>query len=216
VADLCRARGIWFHLDAAQSAGMVPVDFAALGCDSLAVSGHKWIGGPLETGVLCVRRARQEELAPPLVGAYSGDLDANGRFALNAGAVRYEYGTRNVAAALGLAEAMRLQERIGRDRIAARGRQLAARAHAGLAALPGVEILSPDGGELAAAMVTFRTARIPHDRLFGLLLREKSIRARPVTEEKLNALRVSTHLCNSPAQIDALVAAVGEFLRREA
>jgi selenocysteine lyase/cysteine desulfurase len=65
-------------------------------------------------------------------------------------------------------------------------------------------------------MVTFRTARIPHDRLFGLLLREKSIRARPVTEEKLNALRVSTHLCNSPAQVDALVAAVGEFLRREA
>ena len=216
VADLCRSRGIWFHLDAAQSAGMVPVDFAALGCDSLAVSGHKWIGGPLETGVLCVRRARQEELAPPLVGAYSGDLDANGRFALNAGAVRYEYGTRNVAAALGLAEAMRLQERIGRDRIAVRGRQLAARAHAGLAALPGVEVLSPDAPDLRAAMVTFRAARIPHDRLFGLLLREKSIRARPVTEEKLNALRVSTHLCNSPAQVDALVAAVGEFLRREA
>jgi selenocysteine lyase/cysteine desulfurase len=209
VADLCRTRGLWFHLDAAQSAGMVPVDFAALGCDSLAVSGHKWIGGPLETGVLCVRRARQEELAPPLVGAYSGDLDANGRFALSAGAVRY------VAAALGLAEAMRLQERIGRDRIAARGRQLAARTRAGLAVLPGVEILSPEG-ELATAMVTFRTARIPHDRLFGLLLREKGIRSRPVTEEKLNALRISTHLCNSPAQIDALVAAVGEFLRREA
>ncbi|MFZ9838866.1 MAG: aminotransferase class V-fold PLP-dependent enzyme [Opitutaceae bacterium] len=215
VADLCRSRGIWFHLDAAQSAGMVPVDFAALGCDSLAVSGHKWIGGPLETGVLCVRRARQEELAPPLVGAYSGDLDATGRFALSAGAVRYEYGTRNVATALGLAEAMRLQERIGRDRIAARGRQLAARVRTGLGTLPGVEILSPDG-ELATAMVTFRTARIPHDRLFGLLLREKGIRSRPVTEEKLNALRISTHLCNSPAQIDALVAAVGEFLRREA
>ena len=216
VADLCRARGIWFHLDAAQSAGMVPVDFAALGCDSLAVSGHKWIGGPLETGVLCVRRARQEELAPPLVGAHSGDLDATGRFALSAGAVRYEYGTRNVAAALGLAEAMRLQERIGRDRIAARGRQLAAQARAGLAALPGAETLSPEPGELSAAMVTFRTARIPHDRLFGLLLREKGIRTRPVTEENLNALRVSTHLCNSPAQVDALVAAVGEFLRREA
>jgi selenocysteine lyase/cysteine desulfurase len=179
------------------------------------VSGHKWIGGPLETGVLCVRRARQEELAPPLVGAHSGDLDASGRFALSAGALRYEYGTRNVATALGLAEAMRLQERIGRERIAARGRQLAARTRAGLAALPGVEILSPEG-ELATAMVTFRTARIPHDRLFGLLLREKGIRSRPVTEEKLNALRISTHLCNSPAQIDALVAAVGEFLRREA
>lgn len=216
VADLCRARGIWFHLDAAQSAGMVPVDFAALGCDSLAVSGHKWIGGPLETGVLCVRRARQDELEPPLVGAHSGDLDPAGRFALSAGALRYEYGTRNVAAALGLAEAMRLQERIGRDRIAARGRQLAARARAGLAALAGVEVLSPPEGELAAAMVTFRTARIPHDRLYGLLLRERSIRTRPVTEEKLNALRVSTHLCNSPAQVDALVAAVGEFLRREA
>lgn len=216
VADLCRTRGIWFHLDAAQSAGMVPVDFAALGCDSLAVCGHKWIGGPLETGVLCVRRARQEQLAPPLVGAYSGGLDANGRFALSAGAVRYEYGTRNVATALGLAEAMRLQERIGRERIAARARQLAAQARAGLAALPGVEILSPEPGELSTALVAFRTPRIPHDRLFGLLLRERGIRTRPVTEDNLNALRVSTHLCNSPAQVDALVAAVGEFLRREA
>ena len=93
------------------------------------------------------------------------------------------------------------------------GGEHAARAQAGLAALPGVGLIAPGGGELAAAMVTFRTARIPHDRLFGLLLREKAIRTRPVTEEQLNALRVSTHLCNSPAQIAALVRAGGQCPR---
>jgi len=40
----------------------------------------------------------------------------------------------------------------------------------------------------------------------------RAIRCRPVTEEKLNALRVSTHLFNSPAECDALIAGVSEIL----
>ncbi len=59
----------------------------------------------------------------------------------------------------------------------------------------------------------FRTAKIPHDQLFGRLLREHAMRTRPVTEQKLNALRVSTHVFNSPAECDALVAAVEKILR---
>ena len=43
IARLCRERGIWFHVDGAQSAGMVPVVLGALGCDSYATSGHKWL-----------------------------------------------------------------------------------------------------------------------------------------------------------------------------
>jgi selenocysteine lyase/cysteine desulfurase len=82
-----------------------------------------------------------------------------------------------------------------------------------LARLPGVEILTPAAPALRAAMVTFRTARVSHDQLFSRLLRDHAMRARPVTEQKLNALRVSTHLFNSPAECDALVAAVEKILR---
>ncbi len=214
IARLCRERGAWFHVDGAQSAGMIPFSLHAIGCDSFATSGHKWLGGPHETGALFVRRERMDEVAPTLTGAHAGTLDeATGEFRLAADAMRYEYGTRNAAAILGLAEAVRFQEQIGRERIAARGRQLAERVRAGLARLPGVEILTPVAPALCAAMITFRTARVPPDQLFSRLLAERAIRCRPVTEEKLNALRVSTHVFNSPAECDALIAGVEKILK---
>lgn len=215
LAALCRSRGVWFHVDGAQSAGMIPFSLRAIGCDSFATSGHKWLGGPHETGVLYVRRDRMDEVAPVLAGAYSGDVDAaTGEFRLTSDAMRYEYGTRNAAAMLGLAEAVRFQDAIGRERIAARGRDLAERVRRGLVALKGVEVLTPAAPALCAAMITFRTARVPQDRLFAELMKTRAIRCRPVTEEKLNALRVSTHVFNSPAECDALIAGVEEILRR--
>ncbi len=215
IAKLCRERGIWFHVDGAQTAGMFPFALRALGCDSFATSGHKWLGAPHETGVLFIRRERLDEVAPLLVGAYSSDLtDLAAEFAYVPTAQRHEYGTRNAAAVVALAAAATAQERIGRDRIAARGRALAGRVRAGLATLPDVEILTPAHPEMSAAMLAFRTPRIGYDQLFSRLLSEHRLRCRPVTEEKLNALRVSTHLMNSPAECDALVAGVAAILKK--
>jgi cysteine desulfurase len=50
-AMLCRRRGAILHVDAVQAAGRVPVDLAALGAHSLALSSHK-LGGPLGAGAL--------------------------------------------------------------------------------------------------------------------------------------------------------------------
>lgn len=214
IGKLCRERGVWFHVDAAQSVGMVPVSVSELGCDSLATSGHKWLGAPLETGILYVRKDRLDDVQPTLVGAYSGDVEAlPGELKLDKTAVRYEYGTRNSASAVGLAAAMMFQLEIGRDRIAERGRALAAIVRAGLERVPGVEILTPARPGLSASMVTFRHATVTHDTLFGKLLKDHAIRARPVTEEKLNALRVSTHCFNSPAECEALGRAVAQIVK---
>lgn len=214
IGQLCRERGVWFHVDGAQSAGMFPFSVRALGCDSFATSGHKWLGAPHETGVLYVRQDRIKDVAPTLVGAYSGDVDMlPGELRLHKHAERFEYGTRNVATAVGLGEAIRLQEQIGRERIAQRGRALAARVHAGLSGIRGVEMLTSSAPEVASSMVTFRTATVPFDTLFSRLLRDHALRCRPVSEQKLNAVRVSLHVCNLPAECDALVAAVDKIVR---
>ena len=61
----CRERGVLVHVDAAQAAGRVPLDFGALGADLVSISGHK-LGGPAGTGALLIRRGLR--IRPLIVG----------------------------------------------------------------------------------------------------------------------------------------------------
>jgi cysteine desulfurase len=66
-AALCREAGAWLHVDAVQAAGRMPLDFAALGAASLALSGHK-LGGPAGAGALVVTPALSAGLRPLIGG----------------------------------------------------------------------------------------------------------------------------------------------------
>ncbi len=214
IAEFARERNIWCHIDAAQSVGMIPVNLGEIGCDSYAFSGHKWLGGPHETGMLYIRRDKLEAVAATGVGAYSGELpELTGPIELFAAASRHEYGTRNVASVLGLVEAVRLQERIGPARIAARGRDMAGWLLQELARIEDITVLTSPVDELRASMTTIRHARADSGRLFGYLWQKHGLRCRPVTEQGLNALRISTHLFNSPAECERVVAAVRASVR---
>jgi cysteine desulfurase len=67
IAEICRARGIAFHVDAVQSLGTVELNVAQLGCDLLTISSHKFYG-PKGVGALFIRRGF--ELPPLLFGGH--------------------------------------------------------------------------------------------------------------------------------------------------
>jgi len=67
VGRLCRARGVLFHVDAAQGAGKLPLDVNRDCIDLLALTAHK-VHGPKGVGALCVRREPRLGLVPMLHG----------------------------------------------------------------------------------------------------------------------------------------------------
>ncbi len=212
IAKLARERDLWFHIDGAQSAGQVPFDLHAIGCDSYATSGHKWLCGPHGTGLLYVREDRLDAVWPTEVGAYcESEARLPDLFEYAPTARRYEAGTRDTASLLGLAEAVAFLDEIGIDRVAARAHELGQYLQRGLRAIPGVTVLTPSDPTLSAGMTTLKTDRVPYDRL-NQHYDEAHMRCRIVTERGLDAVRISTHIFNNEAECDRVIAVTRDAL----
>ena len=210
IARLARDRGIWFHIDGAQSAGAFPFDLNQIDCDSYGTSGHKWMGGPHGTGILYIREERLDEVAPMEAGAYSdnGVFDIPDRFEYNPTAQRYESGTRDAATVIGLAAAVDFLNRIGMDRVAAYDRELAGYLQRRLREIPVITVLTPEDSSMSAGITTFRSDRVPYRNLYRFLGTEFKLRCRIVSERGLDAVRVSTHIFNTKAECDRVVEGV--------
>ena len=212
IAELANDRGIWFHVDGAQSAGQVPIDLHSIGCQSYATSGHKWMGAPHGTGLLYVREDRLDDVWPTEIGAYSGEPETGFEgFEYSPNATRYEPGTRNASLVLGFGAAVSFLDGIGMERVAARAKELGLYLHRQLEAIDGVEVLTPSDPAMHVGMTTLRTARVPYDVLYRAYS-EAQMRCRIVTEQGLNAVRVSTHIFNNEDECDRVVAATRQAL----
>lgn len=128
-------------VDGAQAVPHRPVDVQALGCNFYAFSGHK-LYGPTGSGVLWGRRALLEEL-PPWQGG--GDMILSVSFAepniFNEVPHRFEAGTPDIAAVIGLGAAIDWIRAVGLERIGAREAELLAYATRVIAAIPDVRIV---------------------------------------------------------------------------
>jgi cysteine desulfurase / selenocysteine lyase len=219
VAELCaraRRRGIVTLVDAAQSAGHRPVDVQEIGCDFLAFSGHKMCG-PTGSGVLYGRRERLEGM-PPFHGG--GDMISNVDFFQSTwkdAPHKFEAGTPDFAAAIGLRAAVDYVDAIGCDNIARHDEELAVRALENLSRLSGIRVFGPRKGR--AGVVSFLLRDIhAHDVVTVADQRGVALRGGHHCNQPLmkrlgvdSTARASFYFYNTTAEVDRLAEVLVEI-----
>ncbi|MBI3967155.1 MAG: aminotransferase class V-fold PLP-dependent enzyme [Chloroflexi bacterium] len=219
LARICRARGVPFHTDAVQAVGVLPVRVDELGVDLLSLSAHK-LYGPKGVGALYVRRGT------PLARQVAGGAQEHERRA----------GTENVPGCVGLAVALRLalaEQGAQATRLAALRDDLI---RGVLANAPGAEltghpwrrlpghvslVFGTDGGEAIEGEsvllnLDFRgiAASSGSACTSGSIEPSHVLAAMGYPEEKVrSSLRLTLGRSSTPADVAAIVAAVGETIR---
>ena len=137
----CRAHGLWFVVDAAQTGGVESIHMGAMGIDALAFAGHKGLLGPQGLGGFLVRRELAERMEP-LVAGGTGSFSHLERMPDQL-PDRFEAGTLNLPGIFGLHAALGWLERTGIDAVRQREQQLLERLLSQLDGLPGLRLLGP-------------------------------------------------------------------------
>jgi cysteine desulfurase / selenocysteine lyase len=158
IGAIARRHGIPYLLDACQSAGQLPLDVEALGCDFLPATGNKFPRRPHGTGFLYASRAIMERCEPPVLDLHSARWTAPDAYEMRPDARRYENWENYVAGKIGLGVAVEHALSWGLDAIAARNAELSGDLRERLAAIP--EVTLRDAGRHQCAIVTFSHERI--------------------------------------------------------
>ena len=221
VAELCqkaRAVGALTLVDAAQSAGHLPVDVQELGCDFFAFSGHKMCA-PTGIGVL-YGRAEALNSIPPWHGG--GEMIVSvtlEKSAFKKAPHRFEAGTPNIAGAIGLAAAIDYIEQIGRAAIFEHDSRLTRYALERFSELPGMRVLGPS--DQRGAIVGFVMDKAhPHDLTtfadqYGLAMRGGHHCNQPLMRRfgVPGTTRASFYFYNTTAEIDRMIEILHDAVR---
>jgi cysteine desulfurase / selenocysteine lyase len=174
ISAVCRERGVMLLVDAAQSAGCIPIDLARLPVDYLAFSGHKGLLGPQGTGGLFVR---QESDLPPFTRGGTGSLsdrEDQPEFLPD----RFESGTLNVPGIAGLGEGVSWLLKWGVESVAAHDRRLRDTFLAALDADPRVTVFGGQESVPHTGVISVRIGGVSPseageslERQFGILTR---------------------------------------------
>ena len=168
IAALARARNVRYLVDAAQTAGAIPIDIQEISVDLLAFSGHKGLLGPTGTGGLYIREG---VLLSPLMRGGTGSDSAHEvqpEFMPDI----HESGTLNVAGIAGLGAGVRFLREIGVHSVRAHEQDLVSQLMAGLAEIPGITTYGPRDASLQCGVVSFNVdGAMPSE--VGLILEEQ-------------------------------------------
>lgn len=215
IGALCRKKGILFVVDAAQSAGHLPINMTEMQIDALCAPGHKGLWGPQGCGILALGEGI---VADTLMEGGSGYNSLEGNMPEDA-PERYEAGTLPTPAIAGLLEGVREVKRLGIDYIRTHESALTKRLCERLMAMPKVTLYAPHhtGGVLLFSLQDLSSDHV------GAFLNERGFCVRTgfhcaalahatLGTPPSGAVRVSPSLFNTTAQIDAFAENLKELL----
>jgi cysteine desulfurase family protein len=217
IGRLVRSRDALFLVDAAQTAGVIPIDVQAMCIDLLAFPGHKSLLGPTGTGALYV--GTRAQLRPWREGGTGGDSSTPTQ--PKEFPYYLEGGTPNVLGVAGLIAGLDYIEEHGLEALHGHEVELCDQLRIALADMPGFEVFGHTDPARRVGTVSFRCAAMPAADLGAILDQSFDIAVRPglhcspYIHKSLGSfpdglVRVSTGPFNTRAEISALISALEE------
>ncbi|MHC4879789.1 MAG: aminotransferase class V-fold PLP-dependent enzyme [Planctomycetota bacterium] len=218
VGEFARQKGIAFAVDAAQTAGHLPVDVRQLGADFLACAGHKGLLGPLGTGLLYVAPGRESELAPLRQGGTGSrsELDTQPETMPD----KFEAGNHNAPGIVGLDAALGWLSERGIDSVRGHELDLTQRLVAGMREIESLNVISRDDHSQHTGVVSATSELYTSDELASLLSQHFQIDTRAGlhcapgmhrslgTIDRQGTVRFSVGVHTTPEEIDTTLDAV--------
>lgn len=219
IGAICKKHRIPYLLDAAQTAGIIPIDAEEMNVSLLAFSGHKGLMGPLGTGGLYVRD--DVTLAPYIVGGTG--TDSKSRLQPTDMPDMLHSGTLNTPAIMTLSTAVKYIKNAGISEIGEKEKALAERLFDGLGNISGVTVYGLPDGERNGT-VAFNIGIIDSQEAAEILNRDFGIAVRggyhcsyishlTLGSEKTGAVRAGAGFFTSRQDIDSLLSAVNRIAK---
>lgn len=199
LAALARSRGIFIHVDGAQSWGALDNNLREMDCDSYSASAHKWFCGPKEVGILYVKQDRIPEIWPNVVAPGWGD-DADPDVA---GARKFEsLGQRDDAALAAVATTADFHNVLTPAKLEARVVELASMLKAGLNDA-GAKLVTPESSELSGGVCIIEVPAKNRQQMLDRMYQEHGIAG-----STSGGFRLCPHIYNTKEHIERAVRGV--------
>ena len=221
VGRIAKEAGALFLVDAAQSAGHLPIDLAQLPADVLACSGHKGLLGPLGTGLLYVRPGVEQQLRSVRQGGTGSQSEDDHQpdFLPD----KYESGNHNAPGIVGLEAGLAWIEERGVESLRAHEMALTQRLRDGLSGVPGVRLYGPSDPALRTGVVSLTIDGMEPqdvaailDETFGIEVRS-GLHCAPRAHQAIGTfdgggtVRLSVGAFTTEVEVDAALSALREL-----
>lgn len=217
IGALCRDRGVLFAVDAAQIAGVIPIDMRQMNIDFLCIAPHKGLYAPMGIGVLICEKSIKNTIIEGGTGTNSAELVQPDSLP-----ERLESGTVNVPAIMGISAGIDYVKQIGINKIYSHEMKLIRYLYRELSKIERVQLYTPEPTDVMYAPVLSFNVYGKTSTEVSQYLSDNGIAVRgglhcaPFAHRQIGtldsgAVRVSVAVFNTPSEIGSLIKAIKEI-----